>query len=728
MEQAIKRFFPDQKQWDYSEPRRQQAEFIQILADGPKRDTSLVIYDDGEGQHPEDFKDTFLSLLRGNKNDVHFVQGKYNMGGSGAIVFCGKKRYQLIGSKRYNNTGKFGFTLIRKHPMSDSERHALKHTWYEYLLVDGRIPAFDCKELELGLHKRSFKSGTVIKLYSYDLPTGISEIARDLNQSINEFLFEPALPVYTIESAKRYPHAQLDRHLYGLKHRLEEAGNKYIEEYFSEEASFDDIGTLKATCYVFKTRIDGKSTKETRQTISREFFKNNMSVLFSVNGQVHGDYTSEFITRSLKMNLLKNYLLIHVDCTGLVPEFRNELTMASRDRLKGGAETKRLRDELAKLLKDSKLDKINKRRKEALSLEDSQADDLVRSFAENLPLNSEMNKLLNQVFKLDKVDTKSKKKSNQKKKQRREEEEIFDPQRFPSYFNLDAKNNGDIPAISIPKGTERTIRFSTDVENMYFDRVEEPGELQVSLLDYKQNEKKGGDRTGDGNQLSHLFNVRKASPDDGAIRLHLAPTEAVEVGESVKVMASLTSPGQNLEQMFWVKVKDPERPKKKQKLKAEDQAENLGLPDYKLVAKDAEDTGWLSWDDANAMGAEFEHSTVMHPYAEGDTLKTILINMSSKVWLDYRTTLGRSPSAEQLQVAQRRYITSVYFHTLFLYMIMKTRKYQVTREHDGREPETVDVEEYLKDVFESYYADFLMHFSMAPLMGIRSMKHVLPRR
>ena len=39
-------------------------------------DTSLIIYDNGEGQHPEDFEKTFLSLLRGKKNEMHFVHGK----------------------------------------------------------------------------------------------------------------------------------------------------------------------------------------------------------------------------------------------------------------------------------------------------------------------------------------------------------------------------------------------------------------------------------------------------------------------------------------------------------------------------------------------------------------------------------------------------------------------------------------------------------------------------
>ena len=37
-------------------------------------------------------------------------------------------------------------------------------------------------------------------------------------------------------------------------------------------------------------------------------FTIGMSVLFSLNGQVHGHFTSEFITWGLKMQLLKHHL------------------------------------------------------------------------------------------------------------------------------------------------------------------------------------------------------------------------------------------------------------------------------------------------------------------------------------------------------------------------------------------------------------------------------------
>jgi len=335
MIEAIEKFFPNYKYWDLSSHKKQQAENIQIIADGPRMNTSLIIYDDGEGQHPKDFEKTFLSLLRDNKKDIHFVQGKYNMGGSGAIIFCGKNKYQLIASKRFDRKGKFGFTLVRRHPLSEKEEFTKIETWYEYLKLNGKIPSFDIKMIDLKLYNREFTTGTVIKLYSYDLPSGSrSVISRDLNQSLNEYLFEPALPLYTIDKKKRYPEDKNpERDLYGLKRRLEEDANKYVEEYYVEEYSNKEIGKVKITCYIFKAKIEEKSVKESKQSIRREFFKNNMSVLFSLNGQVHGHYTSEFITRALKYQLIKDCLLIHVDCTQMRYNFRKELFMASRDRL-----------------------------------------------------------------------------------------------------------------------------------------------------------------------------------------------------------------------------------------------------------------------------------------------------------------------------------------------------------------------------------------------------------
>ena len=188
--------------------------------------------------------------------------------------------------------------------------------------------------------------------------------------------------------------------MYGLKRRLENENN-YIDDHFSETYVDELFGEMKVTCYVFKAKVGNNNVKQTKENIRRQFFKNNMTVMFSINGQAHGHYTSEFITRTLKFNLLKDYLLIHVDCTKLKYEFRKELFMASRDRLKEGDEARELREYLGKKLRKSKLDDINRHRKESIGLDSEDTNELLKSFAKNLPKDSDLFKLLQNTLKLE---------------------------------------------------------------------------------------------------------------------------------------------------------------------------------------------------------------------------------------------------------------------------------------------------------------------------------------
>ncbi|MGB0383776.1 MAG: hypothetical protein ACPGWR_03050 [Ardenticatenaceae bacterium] len=727
IEDAIEKFFPNHKNWDLNSDRRKQAECLQILADGyhgRNSETSLIIYDDGEGQHPEEFENTFLSLLRGNKNEIHFVQGKYNMGGSGAIVFCGKKRYQLIASKRYDGTGPFGFTLVRKHPLTETEAQSKKNTWYEYLKIDGQIPAFSIDELPLGLDRRTFQTGTIIKLYSYDVK-GNKHIRRDLSRSLNEFLYEPALPILMVESAKRYPNDKvLDGVVYGLKRRLQ-SKKEYIEETFSEIYSDQRIGNMKVTVHVFNARVKDKKPSETKKTIKNEFFFNRMAVLFSMNGQVHGYYTTEFISRSLKFNLLRDYLLIHVDCTEMNYNFRSELFMASRDRLKQGEESKHLRRVLANNLKKGQLKEIYKRRKDKISVEGAEDDSLLKSFAENLPISGDLRHLLSKTFKLDEVEKpkKAKPKSNssnksaKKGKKDKKEKEPFNPQRFPSFFKLNVKEKKGRKVVGIPLNGNKTIPFNSDVENQYFDRVDDPGELKMALLDYKANETTGGNKKGTPKEVSEIFNISRRSPQDGTIKVVFEPNEHLQVGDEVQVQVDLTSAGEEFSETFWVKITDPlSKPKPKPEPEEEEEEEAIGLPKHVLVyqhdSDHPNDNRLMTWDKLAESSIEMNWDTVMHPVLEGDVLETIYINMDSRVLKEYKSNI-KNFSPEQNQLADRRYISAVYFHTLFLYVINKKRDYRI---YKGDEEGEVDLADYLKELFASHYAAFLMNFGTSELM------------
>jgi len=728
IKEAVERYFPDHSNWDLPNTRAEQAKDIQIISDGLKYTPSVVVYDDGEGQHPERFEETFLSLLRGNKNEIHFVQGKYNMGGSGALVFCGDKRYQLIGSRRYDETGDFGFTLLRRHPLSEEERQRKKNTWYEYLKVDGEIPSFPMNgSMDLGLHDREFTTGSVLKLYSYNLPSGAWSIfSRDLNRHLNEFLFEPALPIYTVEGrTDKYPHDKNpQRDLYGLKRRLDKQHDKYVEEKFSLKCSQEEIGgEIGITCYVFKARMEGKDVKETKKAIQSEFFQNNMRVVFSVNGQVHGHYTKEFISRSLKFGLLKNYLLIHVDVTDLDVEFRNELFMASRDRLKQGEESSTLREVVAKQLRRSRLKDIYKRRKSSMNVESESTEDLVKQFAENLPMDEDMTKLLNQTLELDRrtngknKDTVAEPTPETKSGNTGEEETSFDSKRFPTFFRLRSGQERDGKrVVKTPLGGQRSINFETDVEDEYFNRVRESGELKLSILSYSPNETEGGDAPGYPDEIDDAFDVVKSSPNEGTIRMRMRAKDEVNVGDSIQMKASLSAPGGAFEEIFWVKIGKP-RSSNGQKKRDKDEPDTddfAGLPELIPVFESSED-GETTWDDLESTGREMDYGTVMHADVEDDRLERIFINMDSRVLLNYKSDQS---GVESIQIAENRYLSSVYFHTLFLYTITKNRGYQLQRptEDEYSDPEEVDLEEYLKDLFDSYYSEFLLNFETGDLI------------
>ena len=719
VEEAVAQFFPEKRNWDLPESKKSQSLNIQIIADSEPRDTantSLIVYDNGEGQHPENFENTFLSLHSDNKNEIHFVQGRYNMGGSGAVMFCGKKRYQLIASKRYSNDGDFGFTLVRQHPMSEEEEETKKNHWYEYFVINERIPSFSVAEMELGLLERKFITGSVIKLYSY-YTEGNRNIRRDMSRSINEFLYEPALPFYVVEKADRYPKERvLQAPIFGLKRQLEDS--QYIDhgDTFSETINDPEIGTIKIQAFVFKNRLEGRTQKETRDYIQREFFKNKMVVLFSLDGQVQGHFGSDFITKTLKLNILKESLLIHVDCTNMKREFRQELFMPDRERMRKTPETKALRDRLGLDLKNGRLKEVHSRRLAMLSFDSGDSKKLLKDLAKNLPMDKDLHKLLSQTFKLDDADETKKKKKPRKRKPPKDKTK-FNPQRYPSFFQLSGNKNGNTPVAQIPLGGSKTLQFDSDVENQFFDRVEDPGDMQLALLHHKTQG--GGDKPGLPNEISALLSVNRSSPQNGQIKVVLKPTKDVNVGDELQIKVDLISPAHTAEtfqEILWVKIAEPK--KKPEKVSTPEEPEPPGLPECVLVHqadKDGQDNDVLTWERfAESMPSDMSFDTIMYALEEGETLSKIFINMNSSVFMNYRKKFANI-SHEQEENARNRYISSIYFHTIFLYTISRKRKYEIKRQTED-DYEDEDLGKYLSDIFSSKYAEFLLNFGTSDLM------------
>ncbi len=703
IEKAVHSFFPEHSFWDLRDPRSDQARSIQILADGTRTNTSIVIYDDGEGQHPEQFKETFLSLLQGNKRRIRFVHGRYNMGGTGAIVFCGKKRYQLIASKRYDGKGKFGFTLIRERPRNDEEYD--EGSEYQYLIIDDAIPAFDIDELELGLHRRRFRTGTILKLYSYDVH-GNRHFIRDMSPTLNQHLFEPALPYAVVESEQRYRRPDGGNSLvnFGLRRRLDKSD--YLETSFSETITDRRFGKLPLKVYVFKPRTEGKSVAATKDTIRNEFFKNRMQVVFTIGGQVHGHYTSEFITRTLQMSLLKDYLLIHVDCTEMKRDFRRNLFKADRERMNQSKEAADLRKKLSDSLRGGQLKEINKQRRNRLSLDSSDEESLLKDIAEDLTFDKAMQELIKQTLELDAKGKRKKRKPPKPKPP----PEPFEGKRYPSFFRIDNKRHGDTSVVQIPRGESKTVQFDSDVENQYFDRAEDPGALEITVMTHTPNDASGGNQKGTVNDISEFFSVTRRSPQDGKIRVVFEPTEELAAGDEVEIQADLLSsadPRGALSTRFWIMIAEPQ-PKKQPKPPPNE--DRLGLPTPVKVFERAGDADNVkTWDDIEQSGITMNYGVVMHPDVEADKLETIFINMDSNILKNHKAK-SRNISEENSRRTDRQYISRVYYHTLFLYAINRGRNYAVTQSNGDEQADGVELTDYLKDLFDSNYAEFLLNF------------------
>jgi len=493
-----------------------------------------------------------------------------------------------------------------------------------------------------------------------------------------------------------------------------------VQTHFSDEISDAEIGYLKVTSYVFNARAEGRSSKDTRSTVQREFFKNHMAVIFSINGQVHGHLTSEFVTRSLKFPLLKDHLLIHVDCTGIKTSVRNELFMASRDRLKGGEESRALRKRLTTLLTSGRLKEINASRKASLNIEGNDAEDLLRNMTRHLPLKQDLAKLLNQTFRL--KDNRDGKRQTAKAKKKTETPKLdkpeFKPQRFPSTFQIEVKGKSEsgLPLVMLPVGSSKTIRFATDVEDHYFDRVSEPGELRIALLGPEPSDSDGGNGAGRLTDIRSVLNVVKSSPASGTIRVHVNATEELSVGDAVTLRAELSQPSGALEQVFMVKVTDPEN-KKPSNDPGDTPDDRLGLPEPVMVYKEPREDGpekVMTWEKLDENGIDMSHETVVHPLADEDGLSAVYINMDSTALLNYRSGLR---TAEAISVAEKRYFSAVYFHTLFLFAITKNRKYSLHREVNDAKDESVELTEYISDLFTNAYAQFLLSFDTQELIS-----------
>lgn len=629
MREAIELFFSI-KGGDLSkisdEVRRSLASNIKIIAEGDKKRPNIIVVDKGEGQHPDDFENTFLSLHRGNKNKILFVQGKYNMGGSGVLPNCGEYNYQLILSRKTpalltkERKDLWGFTLVRLHIAETAD---YKNSWYEYFVdEDGEILTFHGETLALLPAKESLDSGTYIKLFNYYLPNP-SDITLDFWRDLNRVLHYPALPI-ELQETRKFRGKSPSKILMGNKMRILKDDNKSVEDncpaIIPIIAELGKFGKRLIEVTVFKegTRRD-------------EFATPNDAIFFTINGQTHATIGRSFLKTKANLHYLADSMLIHIDCTDVETNIREKTFMPSRDRMRDSAVSKGIENVLAEeLARHEGLRQLNQnRREQQITKNPKDAQFLEGVISKLITKNRDILSYLGLGGAIkDRTEVGS------------EPNEEFEGKRIPTYLKIRGSDRKQIPINSFSR-----IILETDASNDYFSREIDRG----SLIVYP-----------DVMKSYHLWN--------GRITVKLVPSKNAKSGDKKNVIAMLTRPSnEHLSVEFGVdyidavepKVKPPQPPKLP-KIK------DYKLPEPILVYKEKHDV-YRSWaemrkeDDSTWNG---EDITKVVPSGNGAGVD-VFINMDANVLHDF---LKRQRLTDKKQeFIKRSWQTAIFLNSLVMY-------------------------------------------------------------
>jgi hypothetical protein len=351
MPEAIARYFGEVQDDDV---RSIAEENLILYATGSKARPCLSLYDAGEGQLAADFPKTFCSLISGTaegsyKGAIPFVQGRFNMGGTGVLPFCSDTyKLQLIVSRVTPEVAKstgheWAFTLFCFFASKQAP------SWKYLVGADGNILTAGAEPLHL-IPKKSAKSGevcpprervvlsgTLIKMYDYKAPK--SNVCGELFKRIADYLLRPPLPLRIVECRKEYDANVMGVNVWSRFDRW--ANQKKLEEGFEEGASVSiklSTGeTIPAEVRVFRQEKDVSDEQDQAQTGLRAL----------INGQSHASRDAQFFrTKAVNKEHIAGSMLVTLDCSDLGQDSRNNLFMSNRETFREDPLLKELFDKL----------------------------------------------------------------------------------------------------------------------------------------------------------------------------------------------------------------------------------------------------------------------------------------------------------------------------------------------------------------------------------------------
>ena len=519
---------------------------ITIAATGKKTRPSITIVDDGEGQTPSAMPRTILSLLEGNKDTIPFVQGKFNMGGSGVLEFCGvEHNVELVISKRNpsllpQSAGaadqQWSFTIIRREDPGPGSPRASRFTYLapgpvesdgHRALLSFSAPTFPIFPEKNQPYARDAVWGSLFKLYEYAVRATTNMMMEGgLMARMRVLLPEPALPI-RFHECRDYAGGKgsFDTTMAGLIHTLEQSRKNESRrnsllppnvEWFDKFDMDIDGEKFSGRIYLFRKRAPEES-KNPAIT-----YRKDEGVVFSYNGQCQAFFSKDFFRRSaVRQDYLWDSLLVFVDCSAIGVRAHEKLFMPNREQLRHGDLKFRLETELEQKLRDHKeLAQIAQQRRKSELSENPEVSKSFEQFVQEMvnkhPL---LQDILGPGFRI----------SNPHKPLAVEAvEKAYTGVRFPTKFHFKDRDPGAQLRREANVNSQVRISFVTDAENDYFRRDEQPGEMMLYEVV--------------GDELRPAKNWRTPHLFEGGATLSLSLPPSAAVGQVVEFEAQVTDP------------------------------------------------------------------------------------------------------------------------------------------------------------------------------------------
>jgi len=514
---------------------------ITIAATGRRQRPSITIVDNGEGQTPSGMPETILSLHRGNKNAIPFVQGKFNMGGSGVLEFCGvNHNVELVVSKRNpkllpkdakESDRHWSFTVIRREDPGPASPRASRFTYLAPGTPDAKgncallsfgspaLPIFPIKNMP---YARDAEWGTLFKLYEYAIrATTNMMLEGGLMGRVRILLPEPALPI-RFHECRDYsgdPNRSFDTPMAGLIYTLEEDRKnpkRQNVEWFDKFEIDIDGEKFAGRIYLFRKR--GKEEKKN----PAENYRKDEGIVFTYNGQCQAFFSKDFFRRkAVRQDYLWDSLLVFIDCSAIGVRAHERLFMPNRENLRHGDLKFRLEKEIEEKLRHHKeLEQIAIARRKTELSENPEVSETFEKFIEDMvkkhPL---LEQVLGPGFRI----------ANPFKPHAVEAiQKLWEGARFPSKFHFKDREPGAAHQRDAHVNSQVRIAFVTDAENEYFRRDDEPGEFRLFHIVGDERKPAKNWRT------PHLF--------EGSATLSLSLPPEATVGDALVFEAEVMDP------------------------------------------------------------------------------------------------------------------------------------------------------------------------------------------